>query len=974
MHLERDFNVGDHTVGGVHFRELVMPTARMFVFAVACLLARATSARADVIPFPSAEHTTLQEAIDAAQDGDTVLVAAGEYTIFETLDFNRLHDPGDPASPPVRNLVLRSESGPGETVLTNARSLYTQLVAFRGTESRESRIEGFTLRGRGAPTIRGIYCADQAAPSITDCVIRNYNYGIACNGESRPEILRCHLEDNRGPSDVGVGLRCSGAASPRLQECTISGSIDGVLCFDSSAPSLTGCHLLDNESGIFAVDASTPRLLECTITGPRKAPGSSRWVNAGVLATRRASPVLEGCRIERNIYALHAGDDATPSMVNCVVKDNHRGGISTEVSASVSLRQCTLSGNGDSALLCTHGSEVALESCIVWDNAGGSVELEDEGRIIATCSSLEGSTRWPGVGNIRDDPLFCGWGDVSAMDVPGSPVGSSDSTSAGQETSPVSLGEALEFHLDLAAGSPCIGTGKDGVDMGAEAGRCDGVGVPDRTLRLSEGTYTLERRTLANHASIVGPPEDEGRAVILDQVLGLRTGARLERVTVRDTSEGLGRGVVVGRGEAPQVTECTITGWKERGLFCGPRSRPRIERCVISDCERGGVRCVEASPVFTDCTITRNRLFGSGAAGVDCTDSRVTFERCIISENVAQETSDGVSGPGGLASRGGQAKLVECAVTGNVADRAGGLAAEDLTLLRCTVHANAGGGVIASGVSSLTNCAFWANAPGEKGCGGGLEILGSATLSHCTFTANETADPCSGAGIRFAGYELHMLNCISWGNHGASLLVVRDDATVEVGYSCIEGDEPWPGPENTNVDPQFESPGSYDLERYEGGLPAFEVQPADLHLRETSPIIDSGRLRLAPINDLEGFGRPCGRGVDPGAYETGWCTTPTLYRFLRGDCDGDGKVNGIVTDAVFLLNYNFRCGKEPPCLAACDANADGVTCGVVTDAVYILMWNFRGGPPPLEPFPECDSAPYATDAVLGCRSPHLQCD
>ena len=71
--------------------------------------------------------------------------------------------------------------------------------------------------------------------------------------------------------------------------------------------------------------------------------------------------------------------------------------------------------------------------------------------------------------------------------------------------------------------------------------------------------------------------------------------------------------------------------------------------------------------------------------------------------------------------------------------------------------------------------------------------------------------------------------------------------------------------------------------------------------------------------------------------------SPSAPRFLRGDCNGDGTVEGQVTDAVFLLSYNFLGGPRPPCLAACDANGDGKAEGQVTDAVYLLTFNFLGG-------------------------------
>ena len=65
-----------------------------------------------------ADYTDIQAAIDAAKDGDTVLVKPGEYVITEPINFNRLHDPANPASPPVKNIVVKSE---GEAEVTMIR-------------------------------------------------------------------------------------------------------------------------------------------------------------------------------------------------------------------------------------------------------------------------------------------------------------------------------------------------------------------------------------------------------------------------------------------------------------------------------------------------------------------------------------------------------------------------------------------------------------------------------------------------------------------------------------------------------------------------------------------------------------------------------------------------------------------------------------------------------------------------------------
>jgi hypothetical protein len=99
------------------------------------------------------------------------------------------------------------------------------------------------------------------------------------------------------------------------------------------------------------------------------------------------------------------------------------------------------------------------------------------------------------------------------------------------------------------------------------------------------------------------------------------------------------------------------------------------------------------------------------------------------------------------------------------------------------------------------------------------------------------------------------------------------------------------------------------------------------------------------------------------------CPSPS---FLRGDCDSDGEVRGVVTDAIFLLNWLFLGGQAPTCLAACDANGDGAVVGVVTDPIYILTYNFLGGSAPPAPFPSCGGGGEA-DTALGCETASESC-
>lgn len=87
--------------------------------------------------------------------------------------------------------------------------------------------------------------------------------------------------------------------------------------------------------------------------------------------------------------------------------------------------------------------------------------------------------------------------------------------------------------------------------------------------------------------------------------------------------------------------------------------------------------------------------------------------------------------------------------------------------------------------------------------------------------------------------------------------------------------------------------------------------------------------------------------------------------FIRGDVDGDAVFSGLV-DALYLLNWQFSGGPNPPCLKAGDADDDGTANGLV-DSLYILNHQFAGGPAPLPPYPGAGEDP--TPDSLTCDTP-----
>ena len=89
--------------------------------------------------------------------------------------------------------------------------------------------------------------------------------------------------------------------------------------------------------------------------------------------------------------------------------------------------------------------------------------------------------------------------------------------------------------------------------------------------------------------------------------------------------------------------------------------------------------------------------------------------------------------------------------------------------------------------------------------------------------------------------------------------------------------------------------------------------------------------------------------------------------FLRGDVNGNGEVM-VLIDAIYLLNFAFAEGVEPPCLDAADIDNNGRIFALL-DSLALLNWGFTEGVPPTDPGPEeCGPDPVDDDDLLGCAA------
>lgn len=213
--------------------------------------------RADTIHVPT-DYLTIQEAITAAANGDTVLVAPGTY--LENINF--------------LGKAILVKGSDGAEVTTIDGNMTGSVVTFASGEGPDSILEGFTItNGTGTLDPQGYYCGG----------------GVFCETSS-PTVTKNTITRNSTSQNYvkGAGIYCK-QASPQIIENIVTENVLPYLCYGG---------------GIYCVDHSSPLILENVISKNI----TSDWGNGGGIYCKDfCDVIIRDNLIEDNILGYDTG-------------------------------------------------------------------------------------------------------------------------------------------------------------------------------------------------------------------------------------------------------------------------------------------------------------------------------------------------------------------------------------------------------------------------------------------------------------------------------------------------------------------------------------------------------------------------------------------------------------------------------------------------------------------------------------------
>jgi len=242
--------------------------------------------KSDVPAIYISTHTqTIQQAIDNAKDGDTIIVDDGIYqgdTIPQQhpqRDWLYINFKG-------KTVTVKSLSGPENCILKAPR------IYLFNAEDANSILTGFTIDA-------GKIAISNSEPTIENCIIKNAQQALYLYNAA-PKIDKCIFTDNNNAVFAEQ-------SSPLISNCLIINSTNDAICLQGGYPFITNCTIANNQ-GLAVKGANENTIVNNSIV---------RNNQRGQIYSRNANVTYSNIeRVYPNDFQGIGNIDAAPAFLN----------------------------------------------------------------------------------------------------------------------------------------------------------------------------------------------------------------------------------------------------------------------------------------------------------------------------------------------------------------------------------------------------------------------------------------------------------------------------------------------------------------------------------------------------------------------------------------------------------------------------------------------------------------------------------
>lgn len=331
-------------------------------------------------PDGTGSFATIQEALDAAEEGEAIYLADG---VFQGPGNRDLDFKG-------KNLVLLSQSGNPQYCVVDCQGSAEDPhrgIHFHTGESSSSQVIGIKFTNG---------YVNQEYPG-------NHGGSILCTNSSSPVLENC-IFDYGYAGDDGGGVSCQNSSSPTIDTCVFSGNEaaadgSGLALGHGSHPTVVDCEFIENHASWGAIYVG----------------GNCSVDVVGTTFTQNTSE--DGGAV--NAY------NGSVALENCIFVNNSAsqwGGAVRLYASAGSITGCTFVGNsgghGAGSILCTQGATATVSNTIIaFGGGGGAADCHGGGTITFSCSDIYDNSGgdWTECiagqlgqdGNVSANPLFC---------------------------------------------------------------------------------------------------------------------------------------------------------------------------------------------------------------------------------------------------------------------------------------------------------------------------------------------------------------------------------------------------------------------------------------------------------------------------------------------------------------------------------------------------------------------------------------